>query len=132
MDQIPISTDGAPAASGTYTQAIRTGDLVFVACQIGRDPITEKLPEGIDAQTRQVLANIEAVLTEAGCTKADIVKVTMIFSGLKYFKPADDIYVQWLPGRDVAPWPVRTAFAAAGLPEGAFLMMDVIAVSPAK
>ncbi|MCL4105533.1 UNVERIFIED_CONTAM: hypothetical protein GTU68_057408 [Idotea baltica] len=127
MKKIPITTNAAPPSIGTHTQALRVGDLVFTTAQTGRDPRTGALLEGLDAQTHQMLANIDAVLNASGCTRADIVKVTLLFQDLSYFKPIDEIYATWLPDRGVAPLPCRTAFAAANLPAGALVMMDVIA-----
>lgn len=129
MKKIPITTNAAPPSIGTHTQALRVGDLVFTTAQTGRDPRTGALKEGLDAQTHQMLANIDAVLNASGCTRADIVKVTLLFQDLGYFKPIDEIYAAWLPDRGVAPLPCRTAFAAANLPAGALVMMDVIAAA---
>lgn len=128
VNKIRIMTNAAPA-TGTYSQAIRTGDLVFVNAQTGRNE-TGKLEEGLEAQTRQMLANIEAILNAAGCSPADIVKATLLLTDIKDFKAVDVIYAAWLPGLGVTPLPVRTAFAAASLPAGALVMMDVIAAYP--
>jgi 2-iminobutanoate/2-iminopropanoate deaminase len=128
VNKIRIMTNAAPA-TGTYSQAIRTGDLVFVNAQTGRNE-TGKLEEGLEAQTRQMLANIEAILNAAGCSPADIVKSTLLLKDIKDFKAVDVIYAAWLPGLGVTPLPVRTAFAAASLPAGALVMMDVIAAYP--
>ncbi|HEV2721946.1 MAG TPA: Rid family detoxifying hydrolase [Thermoanaerobaculia bacterium] len=124
-----IATNAAPPAIGTYSQAIRTGNLVFVAAQSGRDPATCKLLDGLDAQTRQMLANVEAILNAAGCTPSDIVKVTLLLADLKDFKEVDTIYAAWLPGLGVEPLPARTAFAAQALPAGALVMLEVIAAA---
>ena len=124
-----IATNAAPPAIGTYSQAIRTGNLVFVAAQSGRDPATGKLLDGLDAQTRQMLANVEAILNAAGCTPSDIVKVTLLLADLKDFKEVDTIYAAWLPGLGVEPLPARTAFAAQALPAGALVMLEVIAAA---
>jgi 2-iminobutanoate/2-iminopropanoate deaminase len=125
-----IATNAAPPAIGTYSQAIRTGDLVFVAAQTGRDPANGKLAEGLEAQTRQMLANVEAILNAAGCTPDDIVKVTLLLADIKDFKAVDLIYAAWLPGLGVTPLPARTAFAAKDLPAGALVMLEVIAAYP--
>jgi 2-iminobutanoate/2-iminopropanoate deaminase len=130
VNKTRIKTDGAPPALGTYSQAIRTGDLIFLTGQTGRNPDTLKLEEGLEAQTRRMLANLEAVLNAAGCTPADIVKVTLLMANIKDFKAIDQIYSAWLPGLGVTPLPARTAFAAAGLPHGALVMMDIVAAFP--
>jgi 2-iminobutanoate/2-iminopropanoate deaminase len=129
-NKIRIATNAAPPAVGTYSQAIRLSDLVFVTAQTGRDPETGKLEEGLEAQTRRMLSNIDAVLNAAGCTPADIVKVTLLLANIKDFKAVDVIYAAWLPGLGVTALPARTAFQAAALPAGALVMLDVIAAAP--
>ena len=81
MNKIRIATNAAPPSIGTHSQAIRTGDLVFLTGQTGRDPETGQLEEGLEAQTHRMLANVAAVLNAAGCTPADIVKVTLAAHG---------------------------------------------------
>ena len=130
VNKTRIKTDAAPPAIGTYSQAIRTGDLIFVTAQTGRDPDTGKLEEGLDAQTRRMLSNLDAILNAAGCSPADIVKVTLLLADIKDFKAVDQIYAAWLPGLGITPLPARTAFAAASLPAGALVMLDVIAAYP--
>jgi 2-iminobutanoate/2-iminopropanoate deaminase len=125
-----IATNAAPPATGTFSQAIRTGNLVFLAGQTGRNPETGELEEGLEAQTHRMLSNIDAVLNAAGCTPADIVKVTLLMADIKDFKAIDAIYAAWLPGRGITPLPARTAFAALGLPAGARVMLDVVAAAP--
>jgi 2-iminobutanoate/2-iminopropanoate deaminase len=131
INKTRIATNAAPPATGTYSQAIRTGDLVFVTGQTGRDPETGKLEQGLEAQTRRMLSNIEAILNAAGCTPADIVKVTLLLADIKDFKAVDVIYAGWLPGLGVTALPARTAFAAASLPAGALVMLEVVASYPA-
>jgi 2-iminobutanoate/2-iminopropanoate deaminase len=130
VNKTRIATNAAPPAAGTYSQAIRTGDLVFVTAQTGRDPETGKLPDGLEAQTRQMLANVDAILNAAGCTPADIVKVTLLLADIKDFKAVDVIYSAWLPGLGVTPLPARTAFAALALPAGALVMLEAVAAYP--
>jgi 2-iminobutanoate/2-iminopropanoate deaminase len=130
VNKTRIATNAAPPATGTYSQAIRTGDLVFVTAQTGRDLETGKLPDGLEAQTRQMLANVDAILNAAGCTPADIVKVTLLLADIKDFKAVDVIYSAWLPGLGVTPLPARTAFAALALPAGALVMLEAVAAYP--
>ena len=130
-NKIRIATNAGPPAQGTYSQAIRTGDLVFVTAQTGRDPESGRLEEGLEAQTRRMLSNVEAILNAAGCTPADIVKVTLLLADIKDFKVVDAIYSGWLPGQGVTAWPARTAFAALSLPAGALVMLEVVAAYPA-
>ena len=130
-NKIRIATNAGPPAQGTYSQAIRTGDLVFVTAQTGRDPESGKLEEGLEAQTRRMLSNVEAILNAAGCKPADIVKVTLLLADIKDFKAVDAIYSGWLPGQGVTAWPARTAFAALSLPAGALVMLEAVAAYPA-
>ena len=130
MKKTPIVTLAAPPSLGTHSQAIRVGELVFTIGQTGRDPETGKLKEGLEAQTHQLLANLEAILKAAGCAPADIVKVTLYMKDIKTFKAIDNIYAAWLPDRGEAPLPVRTACEVSALPAGALLMIDVIAAYP--
>src|SRR6185503_18834490 len=101
VNKTRIKTNAGPPALGTYSQAIRTGDLVFVTAQTGRDPETGKLEEGLEAQTRRMFSNVEAILNAAGCTPADIVRVTLLLADIKDFKAVDTIYSNWLPGQGV-------------------------------
>ena len=130
VNKTRIATNAAPPATGTYSQAIRTGDLVFVTAQTGRNPETGKLEDGLEAQTGRMFSNIDAILNAAGCSAADIVKVTLLLKDIKDFKAVDVIYSAWLPGLGVTPLPTRTAFQAAALPAGALVMMDVVAAFP--
>ena len=127
---IRIWTNAGAPALGTYTQAIRVGDLVFVTGQTGRNPETGALEEGLEAQTHRTLANVEAILIAGGCTVADIAKVTLIMANIEDFKVIDRIYAEWLPIRGVTAMPARTAFAAKDLPHGALVMLDCIASFP--
>jgi 2-iminobutanoate/2-iminopropanoate deaminase len=130
VNKTKIATNAAPPSIGTHSQAIRTGDLVFVTGQTGRDPNSGKLEEGLEAQTRRMLSNVDAILNAAGCSPADIVKVTLLLADIKDFKAVDLLYSAWLPGLGVTPLPARTAFAALALPAGALVMLDVIAAYP--
>jgi len=130
INKIRIATNAAPPSIGTHSQAIRTGDLVFVTGQTGRDPATGHLADDLDGQTRQMLANVDSILNAAGCTPADIVKVTLLLKDIKDFKAVDVLYAAWLPGQGVTPLPARTAFQAGALPAGALVMLEVVAAYP--
>ena len=130
MRKIRIETNAAPPSIGTHSQAIRVGDMVYTIGQTGRDPKTGILKEGVEDQTQQMLDNLNAILEAAGCTPADIVRVTLIMKDLKNYKVIDKIYAAWLPDRGDAPYPVRTSLVANELPSGALVLMDIIAVYP--
>ena len=125
-----IMTNAAAPAIGTYSQAIRTGDLIFVTAQTGRNSETGKLEEGLEAQTLQTFTNVDAILNACGCSNADIVKVTMLLADINDFKAVDALYAKWLPGIGITALPARTAFAVAGLPHGALIMLEVVAAFP--
>jgi 2-iminobutanoate/2-iminopropanoate deaminase len=124
-----IFTNALPSM-GTYAQALRAGDYVFTTAQTGRSYETGELAEDLEGQTRRMLANIDALLSASGCSREDVVKVTLLLADIRDFKAVDQIYAQWLPGRDRSPYPTRTAFQAAALPAGAKVMMEVIALIP--
>ena len=125
-EKIRIETDAAPPATGTYSQAIRHGNLVFVTGQTGRNPKTSQLEDGLEAQTRRVLSNIGAVLGAAGCSQEDILKATLILADMKDFEQVDSMYLAWLPEDRNVCQPARTVLQAP-LPHGALVMLDVIA-----
>jgi 2-iminobutanoate/2-iminopropanoate deaminase len=127
--KINVFTNALPSL-GTYAQALRAGDFVFTTAQTGRSYETGELAADLEGQTRRMLANIDAVLSASGCSREDIVKVTLSLADIKDFKAFDQIYAQWLPDRDRSPYPTRTAFQAAALPAGAKVMMEVIALIP--
>ena len=120
-----ISTSKAPAAIGPYSQAVLAGNTLYVSGQVPIDPATGKLVEGgIEEQTEQVFRNIKAILDEAGFTFDDVVKSTCLLSTMDYFKPMNEVYAKYY-GKDC---PARAAFAVAGLPMGAMVEIETIAV----
>lgn len=119
-----ISTSAAPAAIGPYSQAIRVGGLVFCSGQLPIDPATGVFPEGgIEAQTRQSLANIEAILTEAGTDMAHVVKTTVFLANMDDFIAMNKVYAEAFN----APFPARSAVAVKTLPKGALVEIECIA-----
>lgn len=131
-NKIRIMTNAGAPAMGTYSQAIRTGDLVYVTAQTGRNSQTGKLEEGLEEQTLQMFANVDAILNAAGCSTADIVKVTLLLADINDFKAVDALYAKWLPGIGITALPARTAFAVGGLPHGALVMLEVVAAYPTE
>lgn len=116
-----------PGKLGTYSQAVRCGDLLFLTAQPGLNWRKGRMEDGLEAQTRQMFDNIENILAGAGRTPADIVKVTLMMTDIKDFKAIDDLYKAWLPHPSIACYPARTALQAAALPGGARVAMDVVA-----
>lgn len=125
----PIVTDTAPALRN-QSQAVRSENLVYVSGQTGCDPATGSLAEGLDAQTERMLANLDAILAAAQCSKKDIVVVTLMFSEIGHFKRVDEIYAKWMPPRETIPLPACNAFASKNLPGGALVQIDAIAAVP--
>lgn len=124
MSRRTVSTDGAPPAAGPYSQAIATDDLVFCAGQIGRDPTTSEMAEGVEAQTERVLRNLQAVLDAAGCTFADVVKTTCFLADINDFAAFNGVYARFM----TEPFPARSTFQVAALPMGALVEIEAIAV----
>jgi 2-iminobutanoate/2-iminopropanoate deaminase len=118
-----IETDAAPQAIGPYSQGLATHGWVFTAGQIGLDPATGELVEGLEAQARRALANVGAILEEAGCSWEDVVKTTVYLADLGDFVAFNAIYA----GIVAEPFPVRSTIQAAALPKGARVEIDAIA-----
>lgn len=119
-----IHTTNAPAAVGPYSQAIDCGDLVFCSGQIPLVPATGEVVEGgIEAQTRQIFANIQAVLAEAGLTLANVVKTTVFMTDLGQFGVFNGIYGEYFPENP----PARSCVEISKLPKGVSVEIEVIA-----
>jgi 2-iminobutanoate/2-iminopropanoate deaminase len=121
-----IHTVAAPAAIGPYSQAVAAGPYVFTSGQIGLDPATGELVEGyLDEQTRQIMANLAAVLAAAGLGFADVVKTTIFLINMSDFAAVNAVYAESFEG--VAP-PARSTVAVAALPRGALVEIEAIAL----
>lgn len=118
-----LESDLAPAAVGPYSQAIVTGDLVFLSGQLGLDKTTGKMLDGIKNQTIQAFQNIRYVLAEENLTLDDVVKVTVLLNDIKDFAAVNEIYAEQFN----EPYPARSAFAVAALPLGGLVEIEVIA-----
>jgi 2-iminobutanoate/2-iminopropanoate deaminase len=119
-----VATQAAPAAVGPYSQAIKGGNLVFASGQLGLDPATGKLQEGLEAQTQQVLANLTAVLSAAGASMADVVKTTIFLVDISQFATVNAIYGAAFP----TPPPARSTVQVAALPLGGLVEIEAIAL----
>ena len=118
-----ISTDGAPAAAGPYSQAIRAGDLVFTAGQLGMDPASGELAPDIAGQAKRALRNLEAILTAAGSGLDRLVKVTVYLAEIGDWPAVNEVYAAILP----EPYPARSAFAVKDLPKSALVEIEAVA-----
>lgn len=119
-----ISTDKAPAAVGPYSQAVKVGNTLYCSGQIGLDPVTGQM-KGSDVRTQaeQVMANIAAVLAAADASFEDVVKTTCFLADINDFATFNEIYAKYFTGK-----PARSCVAAAALPKGALVEVEVIAV----
>lgn len=119
-----ISTDKAPAAIGPYSQAVRTGNFVFVSGQLPIDPATGAFAEGgIKELTRQSILNAKAILEQAGTDLAHVVKTTVFLADMGDFAAMNEVYSQFF----TEPFPARSAVAVKTLPKGALVEMECIA-----
>lgn len=117
-----IFTEAAPKAIGTYSQAVRSGNTVYLAGQIGLDPATMEMVAGIEPQIRRVLENLKAVSAAAGGSLNDIVKVTVYLTDLGNFARVNEIMAMFF----AVPYPARAAVGVASLPRDALVEMDAI------
>ena len=119
-----IATNAAPGAIGPYSQAIDTGSMVFASGQIPINPATGEIPEGITALTEQAIANVKAILAEAGLTVDNVVKTTVFLADMSLFGPMNEVYA----ANFTAPYPARSAVAVRELPKQVLVEIEVIAV----
>lgn len=119
-----IATPAAPAAIGTYSQAVKVGGTVYLSGQIGLDPASMQLVEGIEAQIHQVFANLRAVATAADGSLADVVKLNVFLTDLGHFAKVNEIMAQYFQ----QPYPARAAVGVASLPRGALVEADAVMV----
>ena len=120
-----IQTPDAPAAIGTYSQAVRIDHTVYLSGQIGLDPVTMQMVEGVDAQIHRVFQNIRAVATAAGGSMDDVVKVNIFLTDLGNFAKVNEIMATYFH----QPYPARAAVGVAALPRGALVEMDGVLVA---
>lgn len=118
-----IATSAAPAAIGPYSQAINAGSFIYCSGQLPIDPATGKMPEGVKEQTRQSLANVKAILAEAGLDINAVVKTTVLLADMSLFAEMNEVYGETFS----QPFPARSAFAVKALPMGALVEIEVIA-----
>ena len=118
----PIQTRDAPEAIGTYSQAIRAGAAVYLSGQIGLDPASMQMAEGIEGQTHRVFRNLSAVAAAAGLSLDDCVRMTVYLTDLAHFARVNEIMAQYVR----EPYPARAAVGVSGLPRGALVEIDAI------
>ena len=119
-----IHTDNAPKAIGAYSQAVRAGNTVYMSGQIGLDPQTMQMVDGIDAQIKRVFDNLKAVAEAAGGTLNDVVRFTVYLTDLKHFAKVNEAMAAYL----TEPYPARAAIGVASLPRDALVEVDAVMV----
>ncbi|MGR3978327.1 RidA family protein [Acinetobacter sp. 1207_04] len=124
MSRQVIHTENAPAAIGTYSQAILVGNTLYLSGQIGLDPYSMELVEGIEAQIRRVFDNLKAVCEAAGGSLADIAKLNIFLTDLSNFQLVNQIMGEYF----AQPYPARAALGVASLPKNALVEMDGIVI----
>ncbi|HMU99951.1 MAG TPA: RidA family protein [Rhodocyclaceae bacterium] len=122
MSKAIISTPHAPAAIGTYSQAVRVGDTVYLSGQIGLDPASGQLVDGIDAQILRVFENLKAVAEAAGGSLADVVKLNVFLTDLSHFAKVNETMARYFS----QPFPARAAVGVKELPRGALVEADAV------
>ncbi|MBO1530858.1 RidA family protein [Psychrobacter sp. F1192] len=122
MTRQTIQTDNAPAAVGTYSQAVKVGNTVYVSGQLGFDPKTMELKDGFEAQAKQVFENLKAVCEAAGGSLNDVVKFNVSLTDLNDFAVLNDIFAANLS----EPYPARAAVQVAALPKGGVVEIEAI------
>lgn len=118
-----IASPDAPKAIGPYSQAVELNGTLFLSGQLPVDPATGTIPDGIEAQTRQSLTNIGAILKEAGLSHDDIVKTTVLLSDIRNFGAMNAVYAEFFPDSK----PARICYQVAALPMGALVEIDAVA-----
>ena len=119
-----ISTTNAPAAIGPYSQALRTGNMMFVSGQIPVDPATGKMADTIEEQAKQSLTNMKSILEAEGLTLANVIKTTVFLADLNDFAKVNEVYASFFE----APYPARSCVQVAAIPKGAGVEIECIAV----
>ncbi len=122
MSRQTIQTDKAPAAVGTYSQAVKVDNTVYISGQLGFDPDTMELKEGFEAQAKQVFENIKAICTAAGGTINDVVKFNVSLTDLNDFAALNEVFIANL----TEPYPARAAVQVAALPKGGVVEIESI------
>lgn len=122
MSKVAISSDAAPAALGPYSAGIKAGGMVFLSGQLGLDPKTGQLADGVVAQAEQSLENIEALLAAAGAALDNVVKTTVFLADIADFTAVNEVYASKFP----EPYPARSAVQVGALPAGALVEIEVI------
>lgn len=120
-----INVDGAPAAVGPYVHAVKAGGMIFISGQLGLNPADGTLPEGIEAQARQSLENLKAILEGCGSDFGHVVKTSIFLADIADFAKVNEIYAQYFCGE----FPARSCVEVSNLPKGGLVEIEAVAVA---
>ena len=126
MAKTVIHTDAAPGAIGAYSQGIKSEGMVYASGQIGLDPASGTLLDGVEAQARQAFSNLSAILAAGGTTLENAVKISIFLADINDFAVVNKVMQELVP----QPFPARSCFAVAALPKGALVEVEAIAEIP--
>ncbi len=124
MEKKTIKASKAPVEIGAYSNAVLTGNMVFVSGQLPVDPVTGVIPDSIQAQTEQVIKNVKNILADAGATLDNVVKTTVYLSEMYLFSEMNAVYAKEFS----QPYPARSSMSVKELPQNALISLDVVAV----
>ncbi len=124
MKRTTITAEKAPAAVGPYSHAVKAGDILYTSGQLGLDPVTGNMAEGVEAQAVQALENLKAIVEEAGMTLANVVKTTVFLTDMGDFAAINKIYADYFQGET----PARSCVAVAALPKGGLFEIEAVVV----
>jgi len=124
LKRTTITSEKAPAAVGPYSHAVKVGDTLYTSGQLGLDPVTGNMAEGVEAQAVQALENLKAIVEEAGMTLANVVKTTVFLTNMGDFAAINSIYADYFKGET----PARSCVAVAALPKGGSFEIEAVVV----
>lgn len=125
MSKVVVHTQAAPAAIGPYSQAIQAGNMLFASGQLGLNPATGKLCNGLEAQADQAMRNMGEILRQAGMTYANIIKTTVFMTDLNDFSTVNAVYQRYFEGA----YPARSCVQVAALPKNALVEIECVAIA---
>lgn len=125
MSKVVVHTQAAPAAIGPYSQAIQAGNMLFASGQLGLDPATDELCNGLEAQADQAMRNMGEILKQAGMTYANIIKTTVFMTDLNDFSTVNTVYQRYFEGA----YPARSCVQVAALPKNALVEIECVAIA---
>lgn len=124
-EKVIISTENAPKAIGPYSQAVKFGSMLFISGQIGVDPSTSNLSTSVEAQTKQAMENLRAILMQANMSFEDVVQTRIYLADIRDFQKVNEVYASYFEGA----YPARSTLQATALPKGAKVEIEMMAIA---